>query len=74
MKSPSFVRNMKKCELRKDRYSKGKGKKKKEKGKNIKKRGLKFFFVLYSMNEQSKDGNRLNKFLYALRSAFGIRK
>ena len=38
MKSPSFVRNMKKCELRKARYSKGKGKKKTEKGKNIKDR------------------------------------
>ena len=42
--------------------------------KNIKKRGLKFFFVLYSMNEQSKDGNRLNKFFYASEGAFGIRK
>lgn len=27
-----------------------------KKRKNIEKRGLKFFFVLYSMNEQSKDG------------------
>ena len=45
-----------------------------KKGKNIKKRGLKFFFVLYSMNEQSKDGNRLNKFFYASEGAFGIRK